>query len=109
MNITIILYLSFIYILYFNEIKADNIYLMARNKYLRLYIANNKNKDKLLSLIKIKEKSENYLHNMKNIAFIKINILYNSILSKYYDINLFYYSLSDEDKLLIDSVISLCY
>jgi len=76
--------------------KAYN--LRFRNTLLRLYIATDKKKvigecsDKLVN--KTKTKTSKY---------------YNKILTKYYDVSLFCNTLSDEEKELIEAIISLCY
>lgn len=76
--------------------KAYN--LRFRNTLLRVYIATDKKKvigecsDKLVN--KTKTKANNY---------------YNRILTKYYDISLFYNSLTDEEKDLIEAIIALYY
>jgi hypothetical protein len=76
--------------------KAFN--LRFRNTLLRVYIATDKKKvigeysDKIVK--KTKSKASDY---------------YNKMLTKYYDINLFYNSLTDEEKELIEAIIALCY
>jgi hypothetical protein len=97
MNIKIII-LSTI-LLFYKPIQGDKTYLILRNKYLRLYVQRAPKEQLILD----------YFNKYKNIVTYKINILYNSILSKYYDINLFYYSLSDEEKILFDNVFALMY
>ena len=72
--------------------------LRFRNTLLRVYIATDKKKvigeysDKLVN--KTKSKASDY---------------YNKVLTKYYDIHLFYNSLTDEEKDLIEAIISLYY
>ena len=89
MNIKYILFFNFFILLY-----GDKILSIVRNSYLRLYISNYKKKYSIF----------NSANNLQ-----KISSLYNSILSKYYDISSIYYSLSDDEKILVDSVISLLY
>jgi hypothetical protein len=78
---------------------ADKAYnLRLRNKFLRIYIANDKKKivNEYSNKIIVKTKS-------------KFNEYYNKLLSKYYDTSLFYNSLTDEEKEIIEAIISLCY
>jgi CRISPR/Cas system-associated endonuclease Cas3-HD len=72
--------------------------LILRNKILRIYIADDKKKliNEYSNKIIIKTKS-------------KVNEFYNKILSKYYDMSLFYNSLTDEEKEIIETIVSLCY
>jgi hypothetical protein len=76
--------------------KTNN--LRLRNSFLRIYIATDKKiimNDYCNKLI-LKTKS-------------KVNKCYNKILSKYYDLSLFYNTLTDEEKEMIETIISLCY
>ena len=79
-----------------NSEKSYN--LRFRNTLLRIYISSDKKKvvneysNKIA--IKTKTKASNY---------------YNKILSKYHDVNLFYNTLTDEEKAIIEAIISLCY
>ena len=85
--------------LYMIHISADKTYnLRLRNKFLRIYIANDKKKivNEYSNKIIVKTKS-------------KFNEYYNKLLSKYYDTSLFYNSLTDEEKEIIEAIISLCY
>ena len=85
--------------LYVLKSAAKNAYnLRFRNTLLRVYIATDKKKviSEYSNKIAIKTKS-------KTIDY------YNKILSKYHDLNLLYNMLSDEEKELIEAIISLCY
>ena len=85
--------------LYMINTFADKAYnLRLRNKFLRIYIANDKKKivNEYSNKIIVKTKS-------------KFNEYYNKLLSKYYDTSLFYNSLTDEEKEIIEAIISLCY
>jgi len=96
MILYIYLYLTFLYIL---KISADKSYgLRFRNSLLRVYIASDKKKI-------INEYSRKIAYKTKT----KLNVLYNKILSKYHDINIAYFNLSEEEKELIDFIISLNY
>jgi hypothetical protein len=86
----------FLYVLKSAAKNAHN--LRFRNTLLRVYIATDKKKviSEYSNKIAIKTKS-------KTIDY------YNKILSKYHDLNLLYNMLSDEEKELIEAIISLCY
>ena len=86
----------FLYIINTFAEKAYN--LRLRNKFLRIYIASDKKKviNEYSNKIIIKTKS-------------KIDKYYNKLLSKYYDLSLFYNSLTDEEKEILETIISLCY
>jgi hypothetical protein len=86
----------FLYVLNCYSEKAH--ILRFRNSLLRVYIAADKKKI-------ISEYSNKIAIKTKN----KTIDYYNKILSKYYDINLFYNMLSEEEKELIEAIISLCY
>jgi len=92
----ITIFILFLYILMINSEKSYN--LRFRNTLLRIYISSDKKKvvneysNKIA--IKTKTKASNY---------------YNKILSKYHDVNLFYNTLTDEEKAIIEAIISLCY
>lgn len=99
MNLLALNVLFLILFLYIINTFADNSYnLRLRNKILRIYIANDKKKviNEYSNKIIIKTKS-------------KVNVFYNKILSKYYDASLFYNSLTDEEKEIIETIISICY
>ena len=94
LNVVIVILLSVnIYLQY--SCSVDNQMLRLRNQYLRLYILHKK--DKIKSCIwvatdAVKEKS---------------STIYNSALSKYYDTHILYYSLSPDERELIDQIINL--
>jgi hypothetical protein len=95
MNIISILILF----LYIFKIASEKWYnLRFRNTLLRIYISSDKKKivneysNKIV--IKTKTKATNY---------------YNKVLSKYHDVNLFYNTLTDEEKTIIEAIISICY
>ena len=89
----------FILILYTSKIVSEKSYnLRFRNTFLRIYISTDKKKlvneySNKIS-IKTKTKATNY---------------YNKVLSKYHDVNLFYNTLTDEEKTIIEAILSLCY
>lgn len=95
MNLLVFIVL-FLYVCKCASERAYN--LRFRNTLLRVYIATDKKKvigeysDKIVK--KTKSKTIDY---------------YNKILSKYHDLNLFYNMLSDEEKELIEAIISLYY
>lgn len=85
--------------LYMLKCASDKYYnIRFRNTLLRIYISTDKKKaineysNKLA--IKTKSKAVDY---------------YNKVLSKYYDFNLFYNTLTEEEKSIIEAIISLCY
>jgi hypothetical protein len=72
--------------------------LRFRNTLLRVYIATDKKKV-------IGEYSDKIVKKTQS----KANDYYNKAIAKYYDIHLFYNSLTDEEKDLIEAIIALCY
>jgi hypothetical protein len=81
------------------HISADKTYnLRFRNALLRVYISSDKKRI-------INEYSNKIIVKTKS----KFNEYYNKLLSKYYDTSLFYNSLTDEEKEIIEAIISLCY
>jgi hypothetical protein len=86
----------FLYVCKCASEKAYN--LRFRNTLLRLYIATDKKKV-------IGEYSDKIVKKTQS----KANDYYNKVLMKCYDVNLFYNSLTDEEKELIDFIISLIY
>jgi len=85
--------------LYMIHISADKTYnLRFRNALLRVYISSDKKRI-------INEYSNKIIVKTKS----KFNEYYNKLLSKYYDTSLFYNSLTDEEKEIIEAIISLCY
>uniref|UniRef100_A0A6C0JHQ2 Uncharacterized protein n=1 Tax=viral metagenome TaxID=1070528 RepID=A0A6C0JHQ2_9ZZZZ len=78
---------------------SDKYYIIRfRNTLLRLYISSDKKKV-------INEYSNKIAIKTKN----KAVTYYNKVLSKYYDYNLFYNALTEEEKAIIEAIISLCY
>jgi len=91
--------LYYLLLLYILKISADKSYgLRFRNSLLRVYIASDKKKI-------INKYSDKIIYKTKT----KLNTLYNKILSKYHDTNISYFSLTDEEKELLEFVISLMY
>jgi hypothetical protein len=86
----------FLYVCKCASEKAYN--LRFRNTLLRLYIATDKKKV-------IGEYSDKIVKKTQS----KANDYYNKVLMKYYDVNLFYNSLTEEEKELIEAIIALCY
>jgi hypothetical protein len=81
------------------HISADKTYnLRFRNALLRVYISSDKKRI-------INEYSNKIIVKTKS----KFNEYYNKLLSKYYDVSLFYNSLTDEEKEILETIISLCY
>ena len=88
-------YLVLFYLIIFNNFYAngEKTYLRFRNSILRIYIASDKNRFHIIN-----DYSKKIIQKIKN-----------KVTNKYYDLNLFYNSLSDEEKEFIDFIISLCY
>ena len=85
--------------LYMINTCADKAYnLRFRNTLLRVYISSNKKKT-------ITEYSNKIAFKIKT----KTTDYYNKLVSKYYDLSLFYNSLTDEEKEIIETILSLCY
>jgi len=99
MNFPVLNIMFLFMFLYMINIFADKTYnLRLRNKFLRIYIASDKKKV-------INEYSNKIIVKTKS----KFNEYYNKLLSKYYDLSLFYNSLTDEEKEILETIISLCY
>ena len=77
-------------------VNGEKSYLRLRNSILRIYIASDKNKLQIIN-------------EYTNKIVQKVQKVQNKVINKYYDLNLFYNTLSDEEKELIDFIISLCY
>jgi hypothetical protein len=80
-------------------INSENSYnLRFRNTLLRIYISSDKKKvvNEYSNKIAIKTKT-------------KAKCYYNKVLTKYHDINLFYNTLSEEEKAIVEAIISFCY
>jgi len=78
-----------------SEYSMDRHLLRVRNQYLRFYIYNKKTHIK------------NYILAASSTIKDRSNRIYNSILSKYYDAHVTYYSLPQEDRELIEQIINL--
>ncbi len=74
---------------------GEKSYLRFRNSILRIYIASDKNKKKYEL---INEYSNKIVEKVKN-----------KVINKYYDLNIYYNSLSEEEKTFLDFIISLYY
>lgn len=88
---------------------TENLFLRARNKYLRLcvfkrHVAMRKQFASVANCVLIAKSS---FSSAKQCLREKANRLYQSALSKYYDANALYYSISEEDRELIEQIINL--
>jgi len=72
---------------------GEKTYLRFRNSILRIYIASGKKKYELIN-----EYSNKIVEKVKN-----------KVINKYYDLNIYYNSLSEEEKTFLDFIISLYY
>lgn len=79
------------------RIHMNHAFLATRNDYLRLYLLMQKSNNKMRT----------YLVNTAGFVKQQSVQTYNSILSKYYDYNAAYYSLSPDDRELIEHIISM--
>jgi hypothetical protein len=75
----------------------NHAFLATRNDYLRLYLLMQKSNNKMRT----------YLVNTAGFVKQQSVQTYNSILSKYYDYNAAYYSLSPDERELIEHIISM--
>jgi predicted solute-binding protein len=81
-----------------NSVNNNNNYqLMVRNTALRVLLSNEY------------KKSQFILRNMKIFSKHIYTKIHDKILSKYYDTCAFYYSISEDDKTMMEAIISLCY
>jgi hypothetical protein len=94
----IILFYIIYLILKINYTYSEKSYLRFRNSLLATCIVNDKEKIRNEYGFKIINKSKN-----------KMDEYYQRAISKIHDINLFYHSLSPEEREFIDTIISLCY
>lgn len=87
-----------LYLFIFNNFYAtgEKSYLRFRNSILRIYIASDKNKYELLN-------------EYSNKIVQKVQKVKNKIINKYYDFNLFYSNLTEEEREFVDFIISLCF
>lgn len=76
---------------------VDNTMSKTRNQYLRLYVYCKK-----CNIHKCVESASKLTKN-------RIGTAYNYVLSKYYDANVFYYSLSETDRELIEQILNVSY
>jgi hypothetical protein len=83
------------YLIIFNNFytNGEKSYLRFRNSILRIYIASGKKKYELIN-----EYSNKIVEKVKN-----------KVINKYYDLNIYYNSLSEEEKTFLDFIISLYY
>lgn len=81
-------------------IDSEHTYLRFRNSFLRIYIANEKTKQLLIN-----EYANKLIQKTKN----TINDKYNKLMNKCYNVTYYYNTLTDEEKELIEFIISLCY
>lgn len=87
------------------QIKGDmNTYMKFRNYALRSLMS--KEYSDLKRMIEIQNIKIKYLKNITSKTLLKI---YDSGLSMYYDINVQYNSLSEDEKTIIEIILSLCY
>jgi hypothetical protein len=89
----------FILILYTFKIASEKSYnLRFRNTLLRIYISTDKKKlvNEYSNKIAVKTKT-------------KATDYYNKVLTKYHDMSLCYNTLTDEEKAIIEMIISLCF
>jgi len=79
-----------------SHVNSEKSYLRFRNSILRIYIATDKRRPQIFN---------EYSHKIiEKIQKIKLKIM-----NKYYDFNLFYNKLSEEEKEMVNFIISLCY
>jgi hypothetical protein len=84
-----------LYLFIFNNFYANSekSYLRFRNSLLRIYIASDKNKYELINK-----------YSNKLVEKIK-----NKVVNKYYDLNILYNNLTEEEKDFVDFIVSLCF
>jgi hypothetical protein len=81
-----------------NSVNNNNNYsLMARNTALRIVLSNEY------------KKTEFVLKNIKIFSKYIVEKIQQKTLSKYYDVCGCYYSMAEDDKTMIEAVVSLCY
>jgi hypothetical protein len=80
-----------------NSVNNNNYSLMARNTALRILLSNEY------------KKTEFVLKNIKIFSKYIVEKIHQKTLSKYYDVCGFYYSMAEDDKTMIEAVVSLCY
>jgi hypothetical protein len=95
------LYLTFLIVVRnIYRINSEQSYFRFRNSFLRIYIANEKTKQLLIN-----EYANKLIEKTKN----TINDKYNKLMNKCYNVTYYYNTLTDEEKELIEFIISLCY
>jgi CRISPR/Cas system-associated endonuclease Cas3-HD len=75
-----------------------------RNYSLRLLLS-----DEYAGLKKIIEVQNIKIKYLKNITSKKLLKIYDKALSNYYDVNIMYNKLSEDEKTILETVLSLCY
>jgi hypothetical protein len=75
-----------------------------RNNMLRVMVS-----DRYIPLKRMIEIQNIKIKYIKNITSKKILKMYDKCLSQYYDISFNYNSLSEDDKTIIETILSLCY
>jgi hypothetical protein len=98
--IIILFYLNLFIVIKNVFVNGEQSYLRFRNSFLRIYIANEKTKQ-----ILINDYSNKIIQKTKKIISEK----YNKLMNKCYNLNYYYNTLTDEEKELIEFIISLCY
>ena len=87
------------------EIRGNyNSYMKFRNQTLRLLLSEDYSSFK--KLIEVQNIKIKYLKNITSKNLLRI---YDKALSKYYDVNILYNSLTDDEKNILEAVLSLCY
>ena len=77
---------------------------MARNQYLRMYVSK---KAKLTINASKADKFKEYMRQMKERTNERATKIYNSVVSKCHDAQIMYYSLSPDNRELIEQIINL--
>lgn len=95
MKIKLFILLACILLRINGEYSMDRSLLMARNQYLRFYVYSKKSNVKTCIVA------------ASNTIKDRTTRIYNSMLSKYYDAHISYYSLPPEDRELIEQIINL--
>jgi len=102
---TIIIMLCILFIVCDIKIEGNhNSYMKFRNYTLRLLVS-----DEYAALKKMIAIQNVKIRYLKNITSKKMLKLYDKCLSKYYDANIAYNSLSEDELLMLETILSLCY
>jgi hypothetical protein len=89
----------FILFIYVSKIVSEKSYnLRFRNALLRIYISSDK-----------KKLVNEYTNKIADKTKTRTTGYYNNVLTKYYNLNLLYNTLTEEEKTIIEAIISLCY